>query len=86
MLKPRLIDGLRALTVALPDGVWISDLKFTPTEFVITGETSGSAADLVLQLTESNLDLVPSLQGAVSRTNIGSERFSLKFSQPRIDE
>lgn len=80
---PRLVDALRQLTVALPDSVWVSDLIFTGPQITISGQTSASAADLVLQLTQSNLPYVPALTGPVSRTNDGSEQFGLVFASKR---
>lgn len=82
--NPRLSEGLRKITVALPDEVWISDMSFSPSEIIVSGETSGSAADLVLQLTQARLDFAPSLAGAVSRTSNGDERFSMKFTPTEL--
>lgn len=79
--RPRAVDALRELTVALPDSVWINDLLFEQNKIVLNGETSESAADLVLQLTQSKLNYVPALTGPVSRTNNGKERFGIVFTQ-----
>lgn len=80
---PRLVDAVRQLTVALPDSVWVSDLVFTGSQITLNGQTSASAADLVLQLTQSNLPYVPALAGPVSRTNDGREQFGLVFTSKR---
>lgn len=81
MRRARVVDALRQLTVELPDSVWISDLLFTADQITLNGETSQSAADLVLQLTEGNLGYVPALAGPVSRTVDGKERFGVVFTE-----
>lgn len=78
---PRLVDALRHLTVALPDTVWVSDMVFTDAQITVNGQTSASAADLVLRLTQSNLPYVPALTGPVSRTNDGREQFGIVFAR-----
>ncbi|MDO6591945.1 hypothetical protein DS901_02475 [Loktanella sp. D2R18] len=83
---PRLVDALRQITVALPDTVWVSDLVFTGPQITVNGQTSASAADLVLQLTQSNLPYVPALTGPVSRTNDGREQFGLVFTSKRLQQ
>ena len=80
MRRTRVVDAIRQLTVALPDSVWISDLLFTSNRITLNGETAQSAADLVLELTDSNLAYVPALTGPVSRTSEGKERFGIVFS------
>lgn len=78
--RTRVVDALRQLTVSMPDSFWASDLLFTQSRIMLNGETAQSAADLVLQLTESNLAFVPALNGSVSRTAEGKERFAITFS------
>ncbi len=80
---PRLVDALRQLTVTLPDTVWVSDLIFTAPQITVNGQTSASAAELVLQLTQSNLPYIPALTGPISRTNDGREQFGLVFTSKR---
>ncbi|MEO8531637.1 MAG: PilN domain-containing protein [Deltaproteobacteria bacterium] len=75
--RPRLSNVLRDLTVALPDTVWISDFVFSPIAVVVTGEIAGSAADLVLALSENRQFGNPRLTGPVSQTQEGRERFDL---------
>ncbi|MHA6268365.1 PilN domain-containing protein [Aliiroseovarius sp. CAU 1755] len=74
---PRLVEILRNLTVALPDDVWLSDVVLRNGQLVVSGETSGSAADLVLALAKSRELNDPKLSGPVSRTAAGSERFQI---------
>lgn len=75
--RPRLSNVLRNLTVALPDNVWITDLNFSPTRLVVSGEIKGSAAELVLALAKRNEFSNPRLSGPVARTGNGAERFEL---------
>jgi len=80
LTRPRAVDALRQMTVALPDTVWLSDFLFTPSQITVNGETSQSAAELVLDLTENNRTrLLPALSGPVSRTAQGNERFGMTF-------
>ncbi len=83
MRRPRMVDALRNLTVALPDEVWLSDMLLSDDRITINGETSASAANLVLTLTQGDLAYIPALAGPVSRTSGGSERFSLVFEPKR---
>ena len=75
--RPRLSNVLRNLTVVLPDNVWITDLNFSPSQLVVSGEVSGSAAELVLALGQRNEFNNPRLSGPVSRAGNGAERFEL---------
>jgi general secretion pathway protein L len=75
--RPRLLDVLRDLTVALPDDVWISDLVFDGKTTVVSGETATSAADLVLTLSRLKEFSNPRLAGPIARTANGSESFEL---------
>ncbi len=81
--RPKLVDTLRQVTVALPDSVWISSFSFSPDTIVVNGETTASAAELVLRLTNSNLPYIVALSGPVARTNEGGERFELTFTSTR---
>ena len=78
--RPRAIDALHQLTVALPDSVWASDLVFVEDRITLNAETAQTAADLVLQLTQDDLAYVPALGGPVSRTADGKERFAIVFT------
>lgn len=80
---PRLSHVLRDITVALPDSVWVSDMNFSPERVVISGEVSGSAAQLVLALAQRNEFHNPRLSGPVSRANNGAERFELALDLVR---
>ncbi|WP_322892196.1 MULTISPECIES: PilN domain-containing protein [unclassified Yoonia] len=82
--RDRVVDALRQLSVALPDHVWASDMSIASGEITLSGETSQSAADLVLALTEANLSYVPALTGPVSRTAEGKERFGLVFRPQEV--
>jgi len=84
--RTRAVDALRQLTIALPDAVWLSDLVFAPNQITINGETADSAADLVLELTRSNLAYVPALTGSVSRTSEGNERFGIVFTAQEVGQ
>lgn len=75
--RPHLSNVLRDVTVAMPDEVWISDLNFSPAHLIVTGEVSGSAAQLVLALAQHNEFSNPSLSGPIARSSNGAERFEL---------
>lgn len=75
--RPRLSHTLREITVALLDNVWISDLNFSPKRVVVSGEVTGSAAQLVLTLAQRNEFYNPRLSGPVARASNGAERFEL---------
>lgn len=81
--RPRLSQSLRNLTVALPDNVWISDMIFSPERVVVSGEVSGSAAQLVLTLAQRNEFHNPRLSGPVARASNGAERFELSLDLVR---
>lgn len=74
---PRLVEILRSLTIVLPDEVWLSDIVLRNGQVIVSGETSGSAADLVLVLAKNRELEDPKLSGPVSRTATGSERFQI---------
>ncbi|SMX26033.1 hypothetical protein TRP8649_00105 [Pelagimonas phthalicica] len=75
--RPLLVDNLRHVTVSLPDEVWISSLQFQPERIILNGESSGSAAQLVLDLGERRGLSNPRLSGPVSKTPSGAERFQI---------
>lgn len=75
--RPRLSQTLRGITVALPDNVWISDIDFSPERVIVSGEVTGSAAQLVLTLAQRNEFHNPRLSGPVARASNGAERFEL---------
>lgn len=83
VMRTRLVDLLRNLTVALPDSVWISDVSLRSDTLLITGETQASATDLVLSLAEKSGFDNPRLNGPVSRTRTGAEKFQLAIGFPR---
>ena len=78
--RVRVVNVLRELTVALPDDVWISDIMVTDDTITINGETTGTTADLVLALAEKDLGFVPAMNGPVTRTAEGKERFGIAFT------
>jgi general secretion pathway protein L len=73
---PKLANSLRELTVALPDDTWVSDLTYSRDALSIVGETSASAADLVISLSDARTFANPRLSGPVSSTG-GGERFEI---------
>lgn len=77
MVRSRLVDTLRILTVSLPDTMWVSELNLQGQIVALTCEIAGSAADLVLELSASHPEWTPSLTGPVSRVSDGKERFTL---------
>ncbi|KNG93790.1 hypothetical protein ATO11_11490 [Pseudaestuariivita atlantica] len=77
--RPILVDTLRAVTDALPDEAWIDTLTYQPDRAVLTGETGGTAADLVLRLNARDRFDNTRLSGAVSRTSEGAERFQISL-------
>lgn len=74
---PRLAEVLRDLSVAIPDEVWISEMGYRPSGVTVSGETSASAADLVLALSTRRGFANPRLNGPVARTATGGERFGI---------
>ncbi|WP_185960994.1 PilN domain-containing protein [Aliiroseovarius halocynthiae] len=78
--RARMVEILRALTVTLPDEVWLSDVVLRQGQLVISGETSGSATDLVLNLAKTPIFIGPRLSGPVSRTSNGGERFQIAMT------
>lgn len=79
--RPRVVDTLRQVTVALPDEVWVFEMTITKDRVTTSGETSQSAADLILALTNDNVGYTPALTGPVSRTAEGKERFILTLQR-----
>jgi general secretion pathway protein L len=75
--RPRLIEVLRELTVALPDEIWLVEVNYRPGVVAVTGEIDGSAADLVLSLADASAFTNPRLNGPVALTAQGGERFEL---------
>jgi len=78
--RPLLVGTLRELTIALRDDVWLGTVDFRPERVVITGETSGSAADTVLLLSKKPRFGNPRLSGPVSRTASNAERFEITIN------
>lgn len=80
---PRAITLLRDTTVHLPDTVWLNEWNYTRGDLRLVGEINGSAADLVLDLSQTARDWSPALTGAVSRTPDGNERFDMAVTTAR---
>ncbi|MEQ6204723.1 PilN domain-containing protein [Sulfitobacter sp. HNIBRBA2951] len=83
--RPLLVDSLRELTVALPDEVWIASMVYSPQRIVMTGETSGSAAEIVLKLGGRRMLGNPRLSGPVQKTANQAERFELSVDLGRVN-
>lgn len=76
-LRPRLIEVIRSVTVALPDEAWVSTLSFTPNAMTLIGETSAAAVDIVLGLSRNRQFGNPRLSGPTTRTRDGREKFEI---------
>ena len=81
--RARLSHTLRNFTVALPDNSWISDFRFSPKRLVVSGEVSGSAAQLVLAMGQRKEFSNPRLTGPIARASNGAERFELTLDLAR---
>ena len=79
--RATLLETLRAVTVALPDDTWLSDLSLDGAGVAIAGETSGSAAELLLSLKRGGALGSARLSGPVSRTASGAERFTMEAAR-----
>ncbi|SFI65463.1 PilN domain-containing protein [Jannaschia pohangensis] len=77
---PQLSGLLRDLTIALPDGTYLTDMNITPVRTTLTGETDTSAADIVLRLSQNDAFGNPRTSGPVQRTGLG-ERFQIVFDR-----
>jgi Tfp pilus assembly protein PilN len=75
--RPKLVETLRNVTVALPDHTWLSTIEFNATTMTLSGETSETAADLVLELSKNRQFGNPRLSGPTTRTNTGREKFEI---------
>ena len=75
--RPRLVEIIRNLTVALPDDTWVSDLVYNGSGVVVSGATTQSAAELVLELSKRRDIINPRLSGPVARLPSGEESFEL---------
>lgn len=75
--RPRLIDALRDLTVVIPDDTWVTHLSFSSENVTISGQTTSSAAGMVLSLTNGREFQNPRLTGPVSRAQSGAEAFEI---------
>lgn len=73
------VATLRAATVMMPDDVWLTDMAFDRARVTLRGTTSGSAAQMLLDLPRNRLLLNPQLAGPVSQTADGRERFDIVF-------
>lgn len=74
---------LRAATVMMPDEVWLTDMAFDRARVTLRGSTSGSAAQMLLDLPRNRLLRNPQLAGPVSQTSDGRERFDIIFQTPQ---
>lgn len=83
--RPHLSQNLRELTIAIPDETWLSELSYSQASLVLSGETSGSAAELVLSLAEVRSFGNPRLSGPVSRSAEGGERFEVVIDHRRAE-
>lgn len=75
------LSDLATATDLLPDTAWVSDAKFLPDSISLTGQIDGNAASLVLQLSENEHGLRPSIDGAVARTATNEELFTLTLGR-----
>ena len=75
--RARLVETLHSVTVALPDEAWISSLTFNHKAIILSGETSGSAVDLILGLSADEKFGNPHLSGPTVRTSTDRERFEI---------
>lgn len=75
--RPRLLASIVSLTEALPDTTWLDELSFSSERLTMSGETSGSAAQLVLDLAALEPRWAPSLAGPVAQDANGREHFQL---------
>ncbi|RLJ60740.1 hypothetical protein BCF46_0945 [Litoreibacter meonggei] len=71
------LNRLREITVLLPDNTWISDLRIQKEQVALRGTTSGSAAQLLLDILETNQFASALLTGPISQTPDGRERFDM---------
>lgn len=78
--QTKTVSLLRDTTVYLPDAAWLSEWRYGPSGLKLIGETSDSAAELVLQIGQKARGWSPALSGAVSRSPNGAERFSIDVS------
>lgn len=78
------VSTLRAATVMMPDTVWLTDMAFDRTRVTLRGSTSGSAAQMLLDLPRNRLLRNPQLAGPVSQTNDGREQFDIVFQTPQV--
>lgn len=74
-----MVATIRAATVMMPDEVWLTDMAIDRTRVTLRGSTSGSAAQMLLDLPRNRLLLDPQLAGPVSQTSDGRERFDIVF-------
>lgn len=78
-----MVTTLRAATVMIPDDVWLTDMAIDRTRVTLRGSTSGSAAQMLLDLPRNRLLINPQLAGPVSQTRDGRERFDIVFQTPQ---
>ena len=74
-----IVATIRAATVMMPDDVWLTDMAIDRARVTLRGSTSGSAAQMLLDLPRNRLLLNPQLAGPVSQTSDGRERFDIVF-------
>lgn len=78
--RPRLVETLRDVTVVVGDDTWLTAMQFSPTAITLSGETSGTAVDLVLKLSEKSQFTNPRVSGPTTRTSSGREKFEIAAS------
>ena len=83
--SPKLGDTLRELTVAMPDEAWAENMTFQQGRLVVSGQTTGSAAGLVLDLADARSFTNPRLSGATARTASGQERFEISLDLQQVN-
>ena len=81
--NPRVVTQLRESTVVLPDNAWLNEWRYFRGQLRLSGEIEGSAAELVLLISEKSARWAPALAGAVSRTPEGKERFDIDIAMGR---
>lgn len=82
-VRTPVVSTLRAVTVIMPDDVWLTDIAFDRTRVTLRGSTSGSAAQMLLDLPRNRLLRDAQFAGPVSQTGDGRERFDIVFETHR---
>lgn len=77
--RPRVVERLRQMTISVPDEAWVSEMTFTPEFITFSGQTTETAAGLVLELSGTRNFENPRLSGPVSRASDGAEIFEISI-------